>query len=107
MQADGAYNCFDLEDTLKDEKIYLFAKRGYKAKKRVRSSEEERSISSKRQIVETAFSRITSLFPRNIKARTEKGFLTKVFCFVLAYSASFICNVSLGLGSNLGLRYLL
>jgi Transposase DDE domain len=96
LYADGAYNCFDLEDILKEEQIYLLAKRGSKAKNRIRLPQEERTISSKRQIIETAFSRITALFPRNIKARTEKGFLTKVFCFVLAYSASFLCNISLG-----------
>lgn len=96
LYADGAYNCFDLEDILREEQINLLAKRGCKAKNRVRSPQEEKAISSKRQIIETAFSRITALFPRNIKARTEKGFLTKIFCFVLAYSASFLCNVSLG-----------
>lgn len=95
LYADGAYNCLDLEDILREEQIHLLAKRGSKAKNRVRSKEEEKAISSKRQIIETAFSRITALFPRSIKARTEKGFLTKVFCFVLAYSASFLCNVSL------------
>lgn len=96
LYADGAYNCFDLEDILQEENINLLAKRGSKAKNRVRSPLEEKAISSKRQTIETAFSRITALFPRNIKARTEKGFLTKVFCFVLAFSASFLCNVSLG-----------
>lgn len=90
LYADGAYNCFDLEDVLKDEDIFLTAKRGSKAKNRVRSPAEEKQISSKRQIIETAFSSITNLFPRYIKSRTEKGFLVKVFCFILAYSASFL-----------------
>ncbi len=35
LYADGGYNCFDLEDILKDEGIYLLAKRGSKAKNRV------------------------------------------------------------------------
>jgi len=96
LYADGAYNCFDLEDILKEQNINLLAKRGCKAKNRVRSSGEEKTISSKRQMIETAFSQITALFPRSIKTRTEKGFLTKIFCFVLAYSASFLCNTSLG-----------
>ena len=74
LYADGAYNCFDLEDILKDEHIHLLSKRGCKAKNRVRSPLEERTISSKRQIIETAFSSITALFPRSIKARTERGF---------------------------------
>lgn len=90
LYADGAYNCFDLEDILQDEGISLLAKRGSQAKSRLRTFEEERLISSRRQIVETAFSGITSLFPRYIRSRTESGFLIKVFCFILAYSASFL-----------------
>lgn len=95
LYADGAYNCFDLEDILQDESIHLLAKRGPNAKNRKRSVIEERQISSKRQMIETAFSCITSLFPRYIKSRTENGFLIKVFCFVLAYSASFLGQDSL------------
>lgn len=95
LYADGGYNCFELEDVLLDEKIQLIAKRSSKAKKRVRSPVEERQASSKRQIVETAFSVITSQFPRNIKSRTENGFLIKVFCFVLSYSVSFLWQGSL------------
>lgn len=95
LYADGAYNCFDLEDVLKDESIHLLAKRGAKAKNRLRKPAEEKEISSKRQIIETAFSSITSLFPRFIKSRTENGFLIKVICFILAYSASFFWQGSL------------
>jgi len=58
LYADGAYNCFDLEDILADEGILFLAKRGSKAKNRLRTREEEKAISSKRQIVETAFSSI-------------------------------------------------
>lgn len=92
IYADGAYNSFDLEDILEDEKITLLAKRGSTSKKRTRSQSQEKLISSKRQIVETSFSSITDLFPRNIRFRTEKGFLIKVYCFILAYSTSFFCS---------------
>lgn len=95
LYADGAYNCFDFEDILESESIYLLAKRGVKAKNRTRSAAEERAISSKRQIIETAFSVITSLFPRSLKCRTESGFLIKVFCFILAYSTSFLWKSTL------------
>ncbi len=74
LYADGAYNSFDLEDVLKDEGIHLLAKRGAKAKNRTRLPSEEREISSKRQIIETAFSSIANLFPRFFKTRTEAGF---------------------------------
>jgi len=92
LYADGAYNSFDLEDILKGREITLLAKRGKRAKNRVRSCEEEREISSKRQIIETAFSCITDLFPRNLRACTEYGFLLKVFSSVLAYSISILCT---------------
>lgn len=95
LYADGAYNCFDLEDILQDENIRLMAKRGSRVKNRLRTSADERMISSKRQVIESAFSSITSLFPRFIKSRTENGFLIKVFCFILAYSASFLWQNSL------------
>ena len=95
LYADGGYNCFDLEDILQEEGIWLNAKRGSKAKNRIRGLEEERQISSKRQIVQTAFSSIINQFPRYIKCRTENGFLIKIFCFILSYSASFIWKGSL------------
>jgi hypothetical protein len=95
LYADGGYNSVDLEDILQDECITLLAKRGSRAKNRVRPPLEEKQISSRRQIVETAFSCITSFFPRSLKVRTEKGFLIKVFCTILAYSCSFICKGTL------------
>lgn len=95
LYADGAYNCFDLEDILHDEGIHLLAKRGRRIKQRLREPTEEKQISSNRQVIETVFSNITSLFPRFIKSRTENGFLIKIFCFILAYSASFLWQGSL------------
>lgn len=95
LYADGAYNCFELEDLLRDEGIHLMAKRGSKAKNRVRTDVEEKNISSKRQIIETAFSSILNQFPRYIRSRTEKGFLLKVYCFILSYSISFLWQGSL------------
>jgi hypothetical protein len=92
LYADGAYNSFELEDILQSEGITLLAKRGKRIKTRVRSFREEKEISSKRQIIETAFSCITDLFPKNLRANTEQGFLIKVFCSVLAYSSSFLCH---------------
>ena len=92
IYADGAYNCFELEDVLKDQNIQLLAKRGCKAKNRKRTTDAEREISSKRQMVETAFSCITDLFPRNLRACTEHGCLIKVHCSILAYCMSFLCN---------------
>jgi hypothetical protein len=95
LYADGAYNCFDLEDILEEQRVQLMAKRGANAKNRLRSKEEEKKISSKRQIIETAFSCILDQFPRYIRSRTEKGFLLKIYCFILSYSFSFLCQASL------------
>lgn len=93
LYADGAYNCFELEDVFGDDNIQFLPKRGSKAKNRKRTKEEEKEISSKRQIVETAFSCITDRFPRNLRANTEQGFLIKTHCFILAYSMSLICDM--------------
>lgn len=95
LYADGAYNCFELEDILQEQGIQFMAKRGVKTKNRLRSREEEKSISSRRQIIETAFSSILHQFPRYIRSRTEKGFLLKVYCFILSYSISFLWQGSL------------
>lgn len=92
LYADGAYNCFELEDIFLEQGIRFYPKRGSKIKNRKRSNTEEKEISSKRQIVETAFSCITDLFPRNLRFCTEQGFLVKIHCSILAYSMSFLCD---------------
>lgn len=87
LYADGAYNCYDLEDILlEDSQIHLLAKRKQINSKRKRSVEDEFCISSRRQIVETAFSCITSLLPRSIRVSTCQGFLMRVMGSILAYS---------------------
>jgi hypothetical protein len=95
VYADGAYNCFELEDILTEENINFMPKRGSRFKNRLRTASVEKEISSKRQIVETAFSSILNQFPRCIRSRTENGFLLKVFCFILSYSISFLWKGSL------------
>lgn len=87
LYADGAYNCYDLEDVLlEDSQVHLLAKRKQVNSKRKRSVEEELNISSRRQAVETAFSCITRLFPRSIHVSTSQGFLMRVMGAILAYS---------------------
>ena len=95
LYADGAYNCFALEDVLREEGIQFMAKRGFRAKNRKRTADEEKTISSKRQIIETSFSSILNQFPRYIRSRTERGFLLKIYCFILSYSISFVWQGSL------------
>ena len=69
LYAGGAYNSFYLEDLLKeDEGINLLAKR-HPNSSQGRTTSFEKKISSRRQIVETAFSCITNLLPRYVRAR--------------------------------------
>ena len=92
IYADGAYNSYDLEDILlEDENILLLSKRRFNSE-RPHPEGLEKEISSRRQIVETAFSCITSFLPRYIKARTEQGFKIRVMATVLAYSMAFLVN---------------
>ena len=79
--------CFDLEDLLaQDAGIQMLARYKKSNKQRVRTEAQQRRISSRRQIVETAFSCITGMLPRYIRARTQRGFLLRVMSAVLAYS---------------------
>ena len=57
-----------------DERIHLLAKRGKAVKQRRWKPDVQKKISSKRQIVETAFSCITNLLPRALIVRTQQGF---------------------------------
>ena len=91
LYADRGYTSYLLEDILsQDEGIQLLAKRKKNAKRKS-TPEVSRLIGSRRQIVETAFSCITNLLPRYIKAITEKGFMIRVMSAVLAYSGSLVC----------------
>jgi Transposase DDE domain len=89
LYADGAYTSYDLEDLLLEEGIFLLSKRR-EGLKRQHGVELEKMISSKRQVIETAFSCITGLLHRYIRARTETGFLIRLMSAVLAYSLSFL-----------------
>ena len=64
--------------------VYFEPKRK-KNMKRQLSGMREYLHASKRNIIETVFSAITSKMPRNIKVRTEKGFLIKTVLFILAF----------------------
>jgi len=86
IYGDKAYNDYEYEDRLIQEKqIHLMPIRkknskrnggGFLAKIRRR----------KRKIIETAFSCIEKLMPRSIHAVTKAGFELKIMLFVLAYA---------------------
>ncbi len=50
-----------------------------------------------RKRIETAFSQITNLFPRSIKAVTACGFEIKVFSFIIAFALTLLFKDSLAL----------
>lgn len=87
LYADGAYTSFELEDLLMEgEQIKLMVKRKHRNSSRARTPAEERHIGSSRQIVETAFSCITNMLPRCLRARTDQGFKIRLMGAILAYS---------------------
>lgn len=89
VYGDKAYNDYEMEDGLKKFKRIELAAIRKKNSLRSRDPQEEFCMRRKRKSIETMFSSIAKLIPKKIHAVTEKGFLLKTFCFVLAYSASF------------------
>ncbi len=85
IYADKAYTSYEYEDFLKENNIFLFPQRKASSKRHF-SGWFKYLQAHCRKKVETAFSRITSLFPRYIHAVTSKGFELKVFLFILIYS---------------------
>ena len=82
---DKAYTNYSLEDDLLEMmNISFFPKRRGNLK-RQHGGALGFIHSRKRNIVETVFSAIVSKMPRQIKARTEKGFCLKLIFFILAY----------------------
>ncbi len=82
LYGDRAYNNYEWEDFLLEHaEINLIAQRRERTKRPLRG--ELRYLQSRmRKRIETTFSQITSIFPRNIKAVTSKGFEIKVFNFI-------------------------
>lgn len=86
IYGDRAYNNYDFEDWLANqEEIRLIVQRRKNSKRPLLS--ELRYLQSRmRKRIETVFSQITGIFPRNINAVTSKGFEIKIFNFILAYA---------------------
>jgi DDE family transposase len=83
--SDKAYTDYTLEDDLKQiAQLQLVPKRKV-SHKRQHPQSLVFLLNSKRNLIETVFSSITSRMPRFIKARTEKGFYLKVLFFIIAY----------------------
>jgi hypothetical protein len=83
--ADKAYNDYDYEDLLEEVGLHLKAPRK-KNSKRPLLAWEEFLGKPIRQYIETAFSRLTSFFPKKIHGVTPRGFELKIVWFLLAFS---------------------
>lgn len=89
IYADKAYTCYEYEDFLKENDLSLIAERKANSKRPLEGC--LRYLQNYwRKRVETAFSRITSLFPKTIHAVTSRGFEIKVLAFILVYSMSLL-----------------
>jgi len=86
LYGDKMYNNYKVEDRLKSSSDINVLPIRKSNLKRQHTSELTRDIKKKRKSIETTFSQITNLFPKNIHAVTSHGFELKVFSFILAYS---------------------
>ena len=86
IYGDRAYNNYSFEDFLSEHaEIDLIVQRR-KCSKRPLLGELKYLQSRMRKKIETVFSQITRVFPRNINVVTAKGFEIKIFNFILAYT---------------------
>lgn len=85
LLGDRAYTNYSLEDDLLEMMGIVLCSKRRRNLKRQHTAVQEYIHSRKRNSVETVFSMIVSKMPRQIKARTEKGFMLKVTFFILAH----------------------
>lgn len=83
--SDKAYTDYVLEDDLRDMAQFRLIPKRKEKHKRQHSQSLVFSLNLVRNRIETVFSSIISRMPRNIRARTERGFYLKVLFFILAY----------------------
>ena len=82
---DKAYNGYDHEDMLKETSgITLKPTRKKNSSRAADSYTERKARNAFRKRIETAFSKITTLFPKSIHAVTSAGSELKVICFIIA-----------------------
>lgn len=92
VYADSGYTDYEEEDLLLEaQNIYLYAQRKSNSK-RPRPGWLNFIISIMRKKVETGFSMLTNLFPKNIHAVTDEGFMLKCASFITAFS----CSMAMG-----------
>ena len=85
IYGDRAYNDYNFEDILNEFGILLVAQRRCNSKRKHTNCMSYLQKCNRKKI-ETVFSVIINLMPRCIHAITAKGFILKIFFFILAYS---------------------
>jgi hypothetical protein len=88
LYADKAYNDYEYEDRLIQEKQIHLQPIRKKNSKRKGGGFLAKKRQKKRKAIETAFSCMEKLMPRSIHAVTRTGFELKAFLFMLAYAFS-------------------
>lgn len=83
---DSAYGSYDTEDLFDDACDIRLDPQRKKVSQRQDALPEKLYKTYVRKRIETVFSQITQLFPKKIHAVTLKGFLNKVFNFILAFT---------------------
>lgn len=91
LYGDAAYNDYGLEKQLQKAGLNLMVDRR-KNSKRPHSVEITKLISRKRKMVETCFSGLMRLFPRNIHAVRLSGILLKITLFFAAFTSNAIVS---------------
>ena len=86
LLSDRAYNDYQEEDLLQEAGAITLHPQRKKGSKRPLPAWLEFLAKPVRQRIETAFSQVTSLFPKHINAVTAQGFILKVTCFLLAFA---------------------
>jgi len=94
VYADKGCSSYKHEDELRETKLIELAAIRKKNSRRPRTANEEALVRRKRKPIETTISLLTRLFPKNIHAVTQKGFILKVVCFVLAYCTEGLLQVT-------------
>jgi len=86
VYADAAYTNYDVEDTLIEQDGITLSPQRKKVSMRQDDFPTKLYKSFTRKKIETVFSQITQLFPRQIHAVTMKGFLLKILLFILGFT---------------------
>lgn len=86
LYGDKEYNDYGYEDLLREAAAITLKPLRKKNSKRPFAAWVQSIQERVRKRIETSFSQITNLFPRQIHAVTPRGFELKVICFILAFA---------------------